>query len=123
MTANAFFDGWMAKWSRKIFIAKVLGRVTRGWTMPRIDAGSKTELKAALRAIDSFPRRALLLTVFEKLLPEDVAVLLNSDQECVRTGTAIGLMELTRNLTRAQHQSVTVWAPSRHDSRDQVPVF
>jgi len=32
MTATAYFDDWMSKWSRKIFIAKVLGRVTPKWT-------------------------------------------------------------------------------------------
>jgi len=142
MAAEAFFDGWMATWSRKIFIAKVLRRVTPEWTrralrnrlrrlkseigdaaISKISAAGKTELKEALLAIDSFPRRALLLTAFEKLSPEDVAVLLSSDPECVQTGAAIGLIELTRNLAPAQHNSVTVWAPSRHDSGCRVPVF
>ena len=73
-------------------------------------------------AIDFFPRCAVLLTVFEKLSPDDTAVLLSSDRECVKTAAAIGLIELTRNLAARPHHSVTVWAPGRHDSGCQTPL-
>jgi DNA-directed RNA polymerase specialized sigma24 family protein len=58
----------------------------------------KAELERALLAIDTFPRRALLLRVFEKLAIEDIGVLLNADRESVKTATTIGLIQLARNL-------------------------
>ena len=119
--ANPFFEGWMMTWSRKIFIAKVLGSVkpeldraqlrdrlrrlqaeTRKG-LPRIEhVAGKANLERALLAIDPFSRCALLLRVFEKLAVEDVATLLNSDRESVTTATAIGLIELARNLAEDQ---------------------
>ncbi len=116
--ANPFFAGWMTTWSRKIFLAKVLGCVIPESSVAeirarykrlrsefgragarRIDPGAgKAELERALLAIDPLPRRALLLSVFEKLAIEDVGILLNADRETVKTATAIGLIELARNL-------------------------
>jgi hypothetical protein len=116
--ANPCFEAWMVKWSRKIFIAKVLGGVThktsarelrirlrrlqsgteRSSSRRPVTAGSKGELEAALLRIEPLPRRALLLNVFEKLAIEDIGILLNLDRESVKTATAIGLIELTRNL-------------------------
>jgi len=49
-----------------------------------------------------FPRCALLLTVFERMSPEDAAVLLDVDRDLVRKARIIGLQELTRTLTRMQ---------------------
>src|SRR5262249_46273861 len=109
---------WFVQWSRKVFIAKVLGRVPPetgakdlrrrlqkleteiqlyGIALARPTMG-KSDLEAALLAIDPFPRRALILTVFEKLTVEDTAILLNADRMSVKTATAIGLIELSRNL-------------------------
>jgi len=115
--ANPFFEGWMVRWSRKIFIAKVLGSVkpevnpsqlrdrlrrlqreTREGLRRIEDAAGKADLERAVLAIDPFPRCALLLCVFEKLAVADVATLLNSDRESVRTAASIGLTELARNL-------------------------
>jgi DNA-directed RNA polymerase specialized sigma24 family protein len=116
--ANPFFAGWMSTWSRKIFIAKVLGYVipessvadlrarhkrlqaeVRRTGARRMDpAAGKAELERALLAIDPLPRRALLLNVFEKLAIEDIGILLNADRETVKTASAIGLIELARNL-------------------------
>jgi len=45
-----------------------------------------------------FPRCALLLTVFERMSPEDAAVLLDVDRDLVRKARIIGLQDLTRNL-------------------------
>ena len=119
--ANQFFEGWMVTWSRKIFIAKVLGYVVweevpsklrtrlrrlESLTPPRfkrrIDrAAGKPELERALLAMRSLPRCALLLSVFEKLSIEDMD-LLNVDRNAVKTATAIGMIELARNLARNQ---------------------
>jgi len=119
--ANPFFESWFATWSRKIFIAKVLGYVepktsalelrTRlrrlqsdaGRSIPQFDpAAGKPELERALLAIDPLPRCALLLSVFEKLAIEDIGILLNADRDSVKAATAIGLIELARNLARIQ---------------------
>jgi hypothetical protein len=125
--ANQFFEGWMVRWSRKIFLAKVLGyvapqtcasqlrtRLRRLQSITplrfhrRIDpAGGKRELERALLAIEPLPRCALLLSVFEKLSLEDVGILLNVDRQSVKTATAIGLIELARNLERDQRSSLT----------------
>ncbi len=52
------------------------------------------------RAIDVFPRCALLLSIFEGMSLEDVATLLNGERDLVRKAQLIGLRELTRNLAR-----------------------
>jgi len=116
--ADPFFESWFITWGRKIFIAKVLGYVspkasaselrirlrrlqaeTRQRSIRSIDsAAGKAELERALLKIDAFPRCALLLSVFEKLAVEDVGILLNADRQSVKTATAIGLIELARNL-------------------------
>src|SRR5215467_7677181 len=94
--ANPFFESWMNTWSRKIFIAKVLGYAAAKTSeselrnrlrrlqaetgrdfMPSIDpAAGKAELERALLAIETFPRCALLLRVFEKLAIGDIGMLL-----------------------------------------------
>ena len=87
------------------------------------------ELEDALLRIAPFPRRALLLTVFEQLSGEDARMLLNGGRECVKTATAIGLFESSRNLmhsiprTSSNHHSVTTWAQRRHDSDPLLSVF
>ena len=116
--ANPFFQSWMVQWSRKIFISKVIGRMvpetgpsalrtqlkrlqasTKGLGQPNLGPGAgKAELERALLAIEPFPRCAVVLSVFEKLAIPDVATLLNSDCESVKTATAIGLIQLSRNL-------------------------
>ena len=125
--ANPFFENWMVTWSRKIFIAKVLGYVapetsaselrTRLRRMQseterrfnrKIDpAAGKPELERALLAIEPLPRCALLLSVFEKLAVADIGILLNVDRESVKTATAIGLIELARNLAGNRQSRAT----------------
>jgi hypothetical protein len=125
-STNSFFGNWMSVWSRKLFIAKVLGPLNSEMaasaqrteqrqfedskalkSLPHSDWSlapdtDKLQLEHALLAIDLFPRCALLLIIFEKLSLDDAMVLLNADKELVATAKAIGLIELTRNLARAQ---------------------
>ena len=120
--ANPFFSAWMLAWSRRVFIAKALAGIRselarsarrtasrraekavlppRNWTLDQDTM--KVQIESALRAIDVFPRCALLLSVFEGVSPEDVAILLNSERDLVRKAQMIGLRELTRNLARKQ---------------------
>jgi hypothetical protein len=125
--ANQFFEDWMVTRSRKIFIAKVLGYVvsktrpshlrarlrrlqslTSRRFIRRIDpAAGKPELERALLAIESLPRCALLLSVFEKLSTEDIQILLNVDSKSIKTATAIGMIELAQNLARNQRSPFT----------------
>jgi len=104
----------MSCWSRKIFIAKVLGAVTprmnaSPWLRPAknlslhcLDTFDKPELEQALLAIDQFPRCALLLTVFEKLSIEDTATLLNADVKLVKAGRAAALAQLASLLNQGR---------------------
>ncbi len=122
--ANQFFEEWMVTWSRKIFIAKVLRNVAPATSAPQLGARlrslqsgawrslkwriepplGKPELERVLLAIDWLPRCALILSLFEKLAIEDIAILLNVDRESVKTATAIGLIEAARNLA-GEHKS------------------
>ena len=125
--ANSFFSAWMLAWSRRVFMAKALAAIRdelaasarrtasmrvekaavppRTWTLDRDTA--KVQLERALLAIDAFPRCALLLSVFEGLSLEDVAILLGSERNLVRKARMIGLQEITRNLARIQG-----WTPA-----------
>jgi hypothetical protein len=119
--ANLTFASWMTSWARKIFIGKVLGpmepevtasalqnrlRELQSLGLPLQDCHfdpetRQPELERALLEIERFPRCALLLMVFEKLSAEDAAILLNADRELVTMAKAVGLIELTRNLSQA----------------------
>ena len=120
--ANPFFSAWMVAWSRRVFIAKALATIREelaasarriaskraertalppsNWTLDR--GTTKVRLESALLAIDVFPRCALLLSVFEGVSLEDVALLLDSERYLVRKAQMVGLRELTRNLARIQ---------------------
>ena len=120
--ASRFFSNWMLGWSRRVVISKALAavgaelgasvrrtglrRVRRTVPLPRnwqiAPETTKLQLERALLAIDLFPRCALVLSIFERLSPDDTAVLLGCDIEAVRKGQVIGLVELTCNLTRMQ---------------------
>ena len=119
---NPFFSAWMLAWSRRVFIAKALAAIrgelaasarrtaskraekaalpARNWTLDRDTP--KVQLDSALLAIDVFPRCALLLSVFEGMSLDDVAILLDGERDLVRKAQMIGLRELTRNLARMQ---------------------
>jgi DNA-directed RNA polymerase specialized sigma24 family protein len=117
--ASPFFSEWVLRWSRKIAIAKALGAIRealhasarrteatashsdvqlpRGWCLS--PDTNKIQLEQALLAIDVFPRCALVLSIFEGLPLEDVAMLLDEDCELVKAARAIGLQQLTRRLS------------------------
>jgi membrane protein DedA with SNARE-associated domain len=121
-TINPFFAGWIATWSRKLVIAKALGKVANelkhsacqtvsvgrpAGVMPPPEWScrhplNKFQLERALAAIDIFPRCALLLTIFERLSLEDTVILLGADKKLVTAAQAIGLTELARNLANQQ---------------------
>ena len=61
----------------------------QGWT--------RSNFERDVLAIDTFPRCALLLTVFEKLPIGDAALLLNADEALVRVAQSRGLIDLARN--------------------------
>ena len=82
----------------------------RNWTLGRDT--TKVRLESALLAIDAFPRCVVLLSVFEGLSLEDVAILLDSDRELIRKSQMIGLRELTRNLARLQGWTSNAAKPS-----------
>ncbi len=133
----------MVTWSRKIFIAKVLGNVPlearapqlgarlrglrsgawRGFQWRMDPAVGKPELERALLAIDWLPRCALVLSMFEKLAIEDIAILLNVDRESVKAATAIGMIEAARNLTRDRKSRCTETAKSASlDAMEEITV-
>ena len=70
------------------------------WTLDR--GTTRVQLENALLGIDVFPRCALLLSMFEGVSLEDVALLMDSERDLVRKAQMIGLRELTRNLARNQ---------------------
>lgn len=121
-TAQPFFTAWMEAWSRRVVIAKALTGIREelaasvrrtefrrfhGRTFPprhwRMNQGTtKSELEAALLAIDYFPRAALVLSVFEGVPAPDCAVILDATPALVKRALTIGLMELTGILAGAQ---------------------
>ena len=125
--AKPFFSAWMLAWSRRMFIAKAVAAIrdqlavsarrtasrrdekvafpSRNWTLDQDT--TKIQLERALLAIDVFPRCALLLSVFEGVSLEDVAILLDSERDLVRKAQMIGLRELTHSLARIQGWTFT----------------
>src|ERR1051326_3515108 len=101
-TANAFFSDWMLAWSRRVVIARALAHIREDLAMSASRTKSrhfrhgaprdwafdqdltKIQLERALLTIDIFPRCAVLLTIFEKVCLEDVAVLLDADAVLIR---------------------------------------
>jgi hypothetical protein len=70
----------------------------------------KAQVEEALVPIETFPRCALLLTVFEGVQLEDAAALLHSDRELISRSRMRGLLDLTRNLA-----STTSTTPVLHE--------
>jgi DNA-directed RNA polymerase specialized sigma24 family protein len=137
--ANPFFSAWMVAWSRRVFIAKALAAVrgelaaseremgsdgaeraaipSRNWTLD--GDTTKIQLESALLAIELFPRCALLLSAFEGMSLEDVAILLDAERDLVRKAQMIGLRKLTRNLARIQGWKSTATRPDVDTSEMQ----
>jgi hypothetical protein len=121
---SSFFSSWMLAWSQRLVVAKALAGIrdelaasarrtasvrrekfalaSRNRFFDPDADGTKGEIERALLAIDVFPRCALLLTVFERMSPEDAAMLLDVDRDLVRKARIIGLQELTRTLAGTQ---------------------
>jgi DNA-directed RNA polymerase specialized sigma24 family protein len=119
---DSFFANWIQAWSRRVVIAKALGRIRgelaasaqsivsrrsdpaelppRKWALEH--EATPVQFERALLAIDAFPRCAALLTVFEGMSLEDASILLDATRDLVRKAQAIGLRHLTRNLARMQ---------------------
>jgi DNA-directed RNA polymerase specialized sigma24 family protein len=121
-TSQPFFATWMAAWSRRVVIAKALTGIreelavsarrteskrVHGSALPSRDwqigaDTTKSELEAALLAIDYFPRAVLVLSVFERVPVADCAVILDATADLVNKALAMAFLELTRNLATAQ---------------------
>ena len=54
---------------------------------------SKADIEEALLAIDTFPRAAVVLLIFENVPIADAATLLDADASLVRKAQAVGLRE------------------------------
>ena len=116
---NPSFAAWFAAWSRRLEIARALGRVAvelkdsvrrvelvdqteprtvvkRDWR--RLCSANRVHIEDAIEAVDLFPRCALLLTSFEKLSLMDAAILLGVRKETAAKAQAIGLKQLSRIL-------------------------
>ncbi len=78
---------------------------------PRMSTGrppTRADVEQALLAIDGFPRVALLLTIFEGFSIADAGRILEANDRIVRDAQVIGLLALTRQLSR-QTQEGTLW--------------
>jgi hypothetical protein len=69
---------------------------------------TRADVERALLAIDGFPRVVLLLTIFEGFSIADAGRLLETNDRLVRDAQAIGLLALTRQLSR-QTREGTLW--------------
>jgi hypothetical protein len=113
---NATFNGFLAKWARKLVIVEALGtmqtelrqsiaRVAQAVqvrpstaTWKRRPTIAKQEFEDAVIAIDAFPRCAMLLTIFEGFTMKAAALLLNADEALTGVAQQIGIVQLTSNL-------------------------
>jgi len=69
---------------------------------------TRADVERALLAIDGFPRVVLLLTIFEGFSITDAGHLLETNDRLVRDAQVIGLLALTRQLSR-QTREWTLW--------------
>jgi hypothetical protein len=121
---NPFPREWMNEWSRKLVIARAVGRVRielkaslhraaalarsskpgnspQGeWT--RLPPADQAKLQDVLLAMDVFPRCVLALSVFERLSLDDTVVLLGADKRLIEATRAAALKELSANLAQEQ---------------------
>jgi len=127
---NAFFSHWMLAWSRRVVIAKSIvairaelaASITRTASIPasrkplpppgsNLRLHTSADLDHALLGIDTFPRCALLLSVFERVSLADAAILLDCTPAAVEHARNIGLRELTANLAPRQELPSTAACP------------
>jgi hypothetical protein len=127
------FEEFMSEWSRKLVIVKALGAIEPALqesihrlavsphmkerkmpplsTIVREDI-SKKDFEEAVVAIDSFPRCAMLLTIFEGLTIKAAAILLDADDALTAAAQRIGILQLTQNLTGPLRASAQVLSPA-----------
>lgn len=117
--ANPAFNGFMNEWARKLIIVEALGgmegelrrsmarvaRATEKGAEKEVQSKlalrqgiAKEEFEQAVLAIDSFPRCAMLLTIFEGMTVGSAANLLHADEALTAAAQRIGIVQLTRNL-------------------------
>jgi hypothetical protein len=123
---NSTFDGFMSEWARKLVIVEALGAIepalieslhrlasspaaqeqnaTPSLTDIRQDI-SEEDFEKAVIAIDTFPRCAMLLTIFEGMSLTAAALLLNADERLTAVAQRIGIVQLTHNLAGAARVS------------------
>ena len=132
---NPSFASWFAAWSRRLAVARALGRVrvelqdsvrrlelidrTEPRSVARSDwrrlcSVNRVHIERGIAGVDLFPRCALLLTFFEKLSLVDAAMLLGVRKETVAKAQAIGLAQLSRILVGGQG-----WATDLHVRSDR----
>ena len=114
---NPVFGGFMSAWARKLIIVEALGTIEKDlrssvqrvartagddmmgnskWSRrPYIE---KEEFEEAVIGIDTFPRCAMLLTIFEGMSIKTASVLLNASEALTRAAQRIGIVQLTRTL-------------------------
>jgi hypothetical protein len=130
-TGPSPFAEWMAAWSRRVAIAKVLTAIRGelaasarriasmrvGNSAPPSGSANVGELatslqfERALQPIDIFPRCALVLTTFGGISIEDAAVLLDATEDLVRQARTVGFRELFANLARMKSRTPVARQP------------
>jgi hypothetical protein len=132
---NPAFEGFMKTWSRKLIVVEALGTIRRELrtsiartarqtvepqerlSMPRPEIGREA-FENAVIAIDTFPRCAMLLTIFEAMSLEAASILLGADEARTKIAQQIGIVQLTRNLTENGGRD-----PYREPGISPVPVL
>lgn len=134
---NPIFENFMTSWARKLVITEALGtiqnelrlskqRVIRAVEQePANDAKwqrrayiGREEFEEAVIAIDTLPRCAMLLTIFEGMSIKAASVALNTDEALTRKAQRLGIVELTRHLAGDSGRD-----PYREPGRNPVPVL
>lgn len=138
---DPFFADWMRGWYRRLVIVKALAaihddlaesarrtqtarftthKVPRNWSLgPDV---TKEDLERALLGIDLFPRAAVLLLVFEGIRIADAVSLLDARPDLLKKAQAIGLSELTANLSGTKAKAGTASSPRKFDIRSLFEV-
>jgi len=127
------FDGFMNQWARKLVIVEALGAIepnlkdsihrlaasdqAKEGKAPAVSTAvrddiSKQDFEEAVIAIDTFPRCAMLLTIFEGLTVKAAAILLDADDALTVAAQRVGILQLTRNLASPLRVAAPVLSPA-----------
>ena len=134
---NPVFGKFMNAWARKLIIVEALatirnelrtskqrviraaeGELAKDVRLKKRPYIGREEFEEAVIAIDSFPRCAMLLTIFEGMSTKAAAVLLNEDEALTRKAQRIGIVQLTHNLAGDSGRD-----PYPETGRNPVPVL